>query len=112
MATKRHDRDAIRRATHIVSAVLDAWDPIGVGPDGPLGEYGDFVPRLLSFLRTGPDQAELSAWLSDWVRTDLDLEPDPHDALVVADLLRMWWMRNGHGLPAGVTGSDMPGGLP
>ena len=51
-----------------VSALLDAWDPIGVYDDADdsssQGEYERLVRPVLAKLRTGDDEASLAAFLA------------------------------------------------
>lgn len=88
--------------------MLDAWDPIGVGPTGPIGEYGVAVPPLMAYLRTGPTPEAVASWLDDWARANFSLEANPHETLVVAQLLDTWWTQNGDALPSGAIMDTSP----
>lgn len=112
MSSTRDRRDRVRRATHILGAVLDAWDPIGVGPAWPVGEYDDVVPQLLAFLRTDPSPGELCDWLMDWASSDLELEASHEETLAVSRFIHMWWTRNKDSLPSGIIDSDPARQLP
>ena len=58
------DKQALRQRGQQLRALLNEWDPIGVGPDGPKDEYDCLLWPVMRQLEADASPEELGAFLA------------------------------------------------
>jgi hypothetical protein len=73
-------------------ALLNEWDPIGVGPDdgGPKDEYDCLLP-MIGWLRGGMSQPELADRLRDELKGHFGIDATPSNPEAFADRAFDWY---------------------
>ena len=80
-----HSDELRRRVDEVLYYV---WDPIGVSEEPfARAEYESYVPKVLQLVVDHDDQAPISAYLADIVKTQIGLSPNSKHCDHVATLL-------------------------
>ena len=81
----------LRQRSSQLNALLNEWDPIGVGPDGPRDEYQCLVGPLLTMLQSGATQDEMAAYLETELVEHFGLAPNRDSIEATASRVLAWF---------------------
>jgi hypothetical protein len=91
MTTTKLGKRALRQRGRELRALLNEWDPIGVGPSGPSDEYDCLLWPIMRMLEDGIGQEQLVSSLKNQFTEHFGGRWDPQGAASFAERARAWF---------------------
>jgi hypothetical protein len=85
------DKARMRERGRQLRALLNEWDPIGVGPDGPKEEYDCLLWPVMRKLEDGAPEEQLVTFLVSELEGHFGLTGDASNVEAFASRARKWF---------------------
>jgi hypothetical protein len=91
---RRLDKAQMRQRGRELRALLNEWDPIGVGPNGPADEYDCLLWDIMRRLERQVSEADLSSFLADELEQHFGLRADLAGVEGFVSRARSWFEKS------------------
>jgi hypothetical protein len=85
------DKQVLRQRGRELRALLNEWDPIGVGPDGPKDEYDCLLWPIMRKLENNTRPGELAAFLKAELEQHFGIRDDAARTAAFASRACNWF---------------------